>query len=80
MKNTQFQTNVTQKGQITLPKAFRDALNIKPYDTVTITLGENTIIVDSKPDILDLAGSLKVQNKKPLLQARSAMEKNYKRF
>lgn len=78
----QYTTTVTQKGQITLPKTLRDALNISPFDQVVLSLDRHAIKVESTQDILDLAGSLSVVKKpaKSVLAARDAFDKTYKRF
>ena len=75
-------TTVTQKGQVTLPKAIRDAFNIDKYDKVTIEAKEDYIKIKPTIDILDLAGTLhpRKNNKKSALDARKYMEKHYKRF
>lgn len=76
-----FTTTVTQKGQITLPKAFRDALGIHPYDQVQLTLKKNLVQVESTEDILDLAGTFKPRKNahRSIESARRALEKTYER-
>jgi AbrB family looped-hinge helix DNA binding protein len=75
-------TTVTQKGQITIPQAFRKALGIQPYDSVVIELQKGKAIITPKKDLLDLAGTLvPPKNKgKSIKQARDAFESNYERF
>lgn len=72
---------VTQKGQITIPKEFRDYLGLKEYGSVVVVKGKKHLKIFPVQDILDLAGTLKVRNlkKKPILKAREFMERNYKR-
>lgn len=72
---------VTQKGQITIPKEFRDYLGLTEYDRVTFAKGKKHLKIFPVQDILDLAGTLKVRNlkKKPILKAREFMERHYKR-
>lgn len=73
-------TTVTQKGQVTLPKGFRDRLGIQPYDRVRVRATKNQILIEPTEDILDLAGSFVPKTKKPVMKAREAMEKRYRRF
>lgn len=75
-------TTVTQKGQITLPKAIRDAFNIDKYDKVTIEAKDDYIKIKPTFDILDIAGTFypRKNKKKSALDARKYMEKHYKRF
>ncbi|MBU0978520.1 MAG: AbrB/MazE/SpoVT family DNA-binding domain-containing protein [Patescibacteria group bacterium] len=79
----QFITTVTQKGQITLPIAFRRQLDIIPYSKVILELTANNkaIQIKATKDILDLAGSFvpRANQNKSALQARESMEKNYQR-
>lgn len=72
-------TSVTQKGQITLPKKIRNAVGIKPYTKIKLEVDKNIIKIKPQFDILDIAGTLKPVNKKPVLNAREKFEKNYTR-
>jgi AbrB family looped-hinge helix DNA binding protein len=52
---------VTSKGQITIPKAIRDALGLSPGDRVAFRIRKDGV-VDFEPetvDIMDLFGALK---------------------
>ena len=51
---------VTSKGQITLPKAIRDALGLRPGDRVYFRLHDGRAVLAKIPDFLDLAGSVPV--------------------
>jgi len=51
---------VTSKGQVTVPKAVRDALGIKEGDEIVFRVEGNRAIVARTPDFLDLAGSIRV--------------------
>ena len=76
----QFITTITQKGQITIPKKIREAVNLKVRDRVRITLEKGEIRVQKFPDILDLAGKFKPKVKVNALKAREELEKNFKRL
>jgi len=55
---------LTPKGQMTIPKEIRKALNLKPSEKVIIVVeGGQAIIMPLKGNILDIGGSLKVSDK-----------------
>lgn len=72
-------TSLTQKGQVTLPKRMRDTLGMDPFDKVVVEKGKGFIKVSPTKDILNLAGTFFPKTKKPVLLARKAIEKSYKR-
>ena len=51
---------VTSKGQITLPKAVREALGVEPGDRVLFRVVDGHALVARTPDLLELAGSIPV--------------------
>jgi AbrB family looped-hinge helix DNA binding protein len=51
---------VTSKGQVTLPKAVRDALGISQGDAVLFRVDGDHAILARTPGFLGLAGSIKV--------------------
>ena len=51
---------VTSKGQVTVPKAVREALGIKDGDEVVFRVEGNRAVLARTPDFLDLAGSIRV--------------------
>lgn len=54
------EATVTSKGQITIPKSIRKALNLKTKDKVVFaTQGNQAIMVPVKSSIRDLYGSIK---------------------
>ena len=48
---------VTSKGQITVPKAVRDALGLETGDEVVFRVDGNRAVLARTPDFLSLAGS-----------------------
>jgi len=51
---------VSSKGQVTVPKAVRDALGIGEGDTVVFRVEGSRAVLARTPDFLSLAGSIKV--------------------
>jgi antitoxin PrlF len=51
---------VTSKGQVTVPKAVRDALGIKEGDELLFRVVGDRAVLARTPDFLDLAGSVAV--------------------
>ena len=51
---------VTSKGQVTVPKAVRDALGIKEGDEVVFRVEGNRAVLARTPGFLELAGSVRV--------------------
>ncbi len=51
---------VTSKGQVTVPKAVRDALGIKEGDEIVFRVEGNQAVLARTPDFLSLASSVKV--------------------
>ena len=51
---------VTSKGQVTVPKAVRDALGIKEGDGVVFRVEGNRAVLARTPDFLELAGAIRV--------------------
>lgn len=51
---------VTSKGQITIPKAVRDALGIAEGDQVVFRVEQHRAVLARTPDLLSLAGAVDV--------------------
>lgn len=51
---------VTSKGQITIPKRVRDALDLHAGDELVFRVERSRALVAKSPDFLDLAGSVPV--------------------
>ncbi len=80
----QFQSQVTQKGQVTIPKKIRDRLRIKPNSRVKFLFNEktNAALITSVSNISDLAEFFgpppKNKGVSPI-KAREYMSKHYGR-
>jgi len=81
----QFQATVSSKGQIVIPKKFRDILKIKSQQSITISLNEKKkeVTIKKEADILDLVESgqfpVKVKKVIPALKTRELFESKYER-
>lgn len=51
---------LTSKGQLTVPKAVRDALGLEEGDDVVFHVEGNRAVLARTPDFLSLAGSMPV--------------------
>jgi antitoxin PrlF len=69
--NVMQQAKVTFKGQITIPKAVREALDIRQGDSVTFTLEGNRAVLKpvKKKAILDFYGAFPARRPYPGLEA-----------
>lgn len=76
-----YQTTITQKGQITIPKEIREILKLKKGQRLDIEFEgkKKEIKIKPAPDILDLAGTFKTKKKINVLKAREMMERYYER-
>ena len=55
-----FESTITRKGQVTIPKAIRDRLGVKEGEKVLFVLrGEEVVLKVIKGTILDLRGSVR---------------------
>lgn len=72
-------TTVTQKGQVTIPKAIRDVLYIKPYTNVIVERFKNYVKITPQRSLLNMFPIASAPRGKDALLAREFMEKNYSR-
>ncbi len=78
---TVYQTTLTQKGQITIPKTIREALHLVSKQKVRLYLATNGKVATIEPaeDFLTLAAQVQVTKKIDPLQARQQLEQRYER-
>ena len=59
---------LTSKGQMTIPKEVRKALNLRPSEKVIIVVeGNRAILQPLRGNLLDIGGSVKItQREKPI--------------
>lgn len=71
---------LTSKGQMTIPKEVRKALNLKPSEKVIITVeGNQAVIKPLRGNILDIGGSIKVSKKEKPVDFHRVREEVKKR-
>jgi antitoxin PrlF len=51
---------ITSKGQVTIPKTVRDALELQPGDELLFRVQRSRAVIAKTPDFLDLAGAVPV--------------------
>lgn len=76
-----YQTTLTQKGQITIPKTIRDALHLVSKQKVRLSLAahQKVATIEAAEDFLTLAARVKVSKKVNPVQVRQRLEENYER-
>lgn len=76
-----YQTTITQKGQITIPKEIRDILHLGKSKKVLIELEESGTTARIVPayDFLEVAKKIKVKKKINPITARAQLESGYVR-
>ena len=63
-------STITQKGQITVPKKIRDALELKTNDQVVFVQRGDNIIIKPVKNVLSIRGSVKVNGEQDFSSVR----------
>lgn len=68
---------ITSKGQVTIPKAVRDLLDLATNDLLVFTVRKpkEIVVTPIKTDLMSLQGALKAKKYIPLKEVRRRMEK-----
>lgn len=77
-----YQTTITRKGQITIPKEIRKILKLEPGEKLEIKFEKKKKEINIKPayDFLKFVKKIKVKKKINPVKAREYMEKHYERL
>ena len=71
---------LTSKGQMTIPKEVRKALNLQPSEKVIIVVeGNQAIIQPLKGNLLDIGGSVKMTDRERPVDFKKVREEVKKR-
>ena len=72
---------LTSKGQMTIPKEVRKALNLRPSERVIVVVeGNQAILKPLRGNLLDLGGSVKIPGKEKPIQFRKVREELKKKM
>jgi AbrB family looped-hinge helix DNA binding protein len=71
---------LTSKGQMTIPKEVRKALNLRPSEKVIIVVeGNRAILQPLKGNLLDIGGSVKITDTEKPIEFKKVREEVKKR-
>jgi AbrB family looped-hinge helix DNA binding protein len=71
---------LTSKGQMTIPKEVRKALNLRPLEKVIIVVeGNRAILQPLKGNLLDIGGSVKISDREKPIEFKKVREEVKKR-
>lgn len=72
---------LTSKGQMTIPKEIRKALDLKPSERVIIVIeGDHAVIKPLRGNILDIGGSIRIPAKERSIDFHRVREEVKKRI
>jgi antitoxin PrlF len=60
VKAVDARARITSKGQVTIPKSVRDALDLREGDELLFRVERSRAVIGKMPDFLSLAGSVPV--------------------
>ncbi len=67
---------LTSKGQMTIPKEVRDALDLRPSEKVVIVVdGDQAILKPIRGTLLDIGGSIRISEQEKPISFRKVREK-----
>jgi len=71
---------LSSKGQMTIPKEVRKALNLRPSEKVIIVVeGNRAILQPLKGNLLDIGGSVKITDREKPIEFKKVREEVKKR-
>jgi len=71
---------LTSKGQMTIPKEVRKALNLRPSEKVIIVVeGNRAILQPLRGNLLDIGGSVKITDREKPIEFKKVREEVKKR-
>ena len=71
---------LTSKGQMTIPKEVRKALNLRPSEKVIIVVeGNRAILQPLRGNLLDIGGSVKITEREKPIEFKKVREEVKKR-
>ncbi len=71
---------LTSKGQMTIPKEVRKALNLRPCEKVIIVVeGNRAILQPLKGNLLDIGGSVRITEREKPIEFKKVREEVRKR-
>ena len=71
---------LTSKGQMTIPKEVRKALNLRPSEKVIIVVeGNRAILQPLRGNLLDIGGSVKITQREKPIEFKKVREEVKKR-
>ena len=76
-----YQTTITSKGQITIPKEIRDLFDLQRHKKLVVEVRGKKKEITIRPahDFLQIAKDIKVKRKLDPVKARAYMEEHYER-